>query len=236
MPSARRVLRIVLTAIALAVTLVLVGYLATNLVGMASARSTRDRVSDAVTQRLVEEVPTAQARSEALAGRIDAEPAHRWVSQACDFSTVDAGWIVQSYRQVCTAEAVVAWPVDSEAEAEALVEDVRPPSRSPYRYGSCLSFGIDGDVYGDHQQLVYVAPGGDRYARWCVPDDEGYPARRAVAGELAALEQDQGWLLLVTSVPLVDEDIGCQRWSVIFCDNPFGDELAWGEPPAAGTD
>jgi hypothetical protein len=236
MPAARRVLRLVLTAIATVVALALIGYLATNLVAMASARSTRDRVSDTVTQRLVEEVPTAQARSEALAVRIDAEPAHRWVSQACDFSTVDAGWIVQSYRQVCTAEAVVAWPVDSEAAAEALVEHVRPPGRSPYRYGSCLSFGMDGDVFGEYQQLLYVAPGGDRYARWCVPDEDGYPARRAVVGELAALDPEQGWLLLVTSAPLVDEDIGCQRWSVIFCDNPFGDELAWGEPPDAGTD
>jgi uncharacterized protein YejL (UPF0352 family) len=236
MPAARTVLRVALTAVALVVALVVVGYLTTNLVATASAHGARHRVADAVTERLVTEVPVAQARSEATAGRIDAEPTHTWVSQACEFSSDDAGWMVQNYREVCNAEAVVAWPVDSELEAEALVEGARPPDRSPYRNGSCLSFGMDGDVFGEYQQLLYVAPTGDRYARWCVPDEDGYPARRAVVGELATLDADRGWLLLVTSVPLVDEDIGCVHWSVIFCDNPFGDELAWGEPPAAGTD
>jgi hypothetical protein len=50
-------------------------------------------------------------------------------------------------------------------------------------------------------------------------------------GEVADLDPDQGWLLLLTLAPLVDEDIGCLHWSVVFCDNPFGDELAWGRAP-----
>jgi hypothetical protein len=231
MPSAARpVLRAVLIGIALVPALAIAGYLAINLAGMAAAHGTRDRVADAVTERLAAEVPTAKSRSEELARRVDREPDHRWVSQACQFETIDAGWMVQSYREVCAAEAVVAWPVESQREAETLVADARPADRSPYRYGSCLSFGIDGDVYGAHQQLLYVAPGGDRAARWCVPDEEGHPARRAVEGQMAALDPDRAWLLAVTSQPLVDEEIGCVHWSVIFCDNPFGEELAWGDP------
>jgi hypothetical protein len=231
MSVVRRTLRVVLTGTVLVVALVLVAYLAVNLLGLVAAQGTRDRVSEAVSERLVEEVPTVRDRSEALAGRVDAEPSHHWVAQACHFTSTDSGWIVQSHRQVCDAEALVAWPVDSRREAEMLVADLRPPDRSSYRSGSCLSFGVDGDFGGERQQFVHVAPGGDRTDRWCVPAEDGYPSRRAVMEEVADLDPDQGWLLLLTLAPLVDEDIGCLHWSVVFCDNPFGDELAWGRAP-----
>ena len=138
---------------------------------------------------------------------------------------------MQSHREVCVAEAVVAWPVDSEQRAEELVADLRPPDRSPYRSGSCLSFGVDGDLFGRHQQFLYVAPGGDRAARWCVPAEAAAPPVARSSERWSTSTRSRGWLLLVTVEPLVDEDIGCQRWSVVFCDNPFGDELAWGERP-----
>jgi hypothetical protein len=221
----------VLIGVALVPAVAIGAYLVSNLAGTAAAHGTRDRVSDAVTERLEEELPTVRDRSEAQAGRVAGEPAHRWVAQACQFGTVDAGWIVQSYRERCAAEAVVAWPVDSERDAARMVAGLQPAEDSPYRYGSCVSFGMDGDVYGAHQQFLYVAPGGGRSERWCVPDEEGHPARRAVDGQLVDLDAEQGWLLLVTSQPLVDEDLGCVHWSVLFCDNPFGDELAWGEAP-----
>ena len=234
MPAARGVLRTVLIGVALVPAVAVTAYLVINLGGLAAAHSTRDRVADAVTERLAQQLPSVRSRSEAMAARVDEEPASRWVAQACEFDTVDAGWMVQSYREVCAAEAVVAWPVEDQHQAEGLVADLRPQDRTPYRYGSCVSFGIDGDVYRAHQQFLYVAPGGDRTARWCVPDEEGHPARRAVEGEVARLDPGRGWLLLVTSDPLVDEDLGCLHWSVLFCDNPFGDELAWGEAPRQG--
>jgi hypothetical protein len=83
-------------------------------------------------------------------------------------------------------------------------------------------------VFEKHQTLLYVAPGGDRGDRYCVPRADGYPARRAVVGEVPSLDPSQGWLLILASAPVVDEDLGCLHWTVAFCDNPFGGEFAWG--------
>jgi len=44
-----------------------------------------------------------------------------------------------------------------------------------------------------------------------------------------ALDDSQGWLVVVDTKVIVDESLGCTHWSVIFCDNPFGGRLAWGE-------
>jgi hypothetical protein len=226
----RTALRAVATALAMIVALVLGIYLVVNVVGVIAAQGTRERVSEQLTERLGEEVPDVQRRAAATTVRVDPEPVYTWVAQACRFDTDDAGWMVQNYRQVCDAEAGAAWSVTSEDAATTMVDDLLVADVPSYRSGSCVTLGMTGDVFGKHETFLYVAPGGDRGERYCVPGADGHPARRAVVRELPSLDPSQGWLLVLTTTPLVDEDLGCLHWTVLFCDNPFGDEYAWGEP------
>ena len=53
--------------------------------------------------------------------------------------------------------------------------------------------------------------------------------------EVPELDPAHGWLVVMQTDELVDEVIGCAHWSVIFCDNPFGDEVwSWGHRKRAG--
>ena len=80
----------------------------------------------------------------------------------------------------------------------------------------------------DGPEATYVDPAADDGEPWCVhglgADDEarGLQARAGLG--------EERWLLLVAEQPLVDEDIGCARWSVLFCDNPWTGH-AFGDAP-----
>jgi hypothetical protein len=67
---------------------------------------------------------------------------------------------------------------------------------------------------------------------WCTTSLDSVGDSRALVGDRVALEPDQ-WVLVVDVEPLVDEPIGCVRWSVLFCSNPFGDRHVFGEAPTS---
>lgn len=231
MPTLQRVVRLSLLAFASVLALTVAGYLVVNLVAVAGAAGKRHTLEDQITQRLGEELPGSAQRADSLAERIGTEPILSWSAQHCGFETDDAGWIVQGYREVCSLESVRAWPVDSADEALAVLGGVVPVGAAPYDYGACHSYVGSVDEEGSQVSLLYIEPSAED-ERYCEPTDRTSAQRHSVIGDPPELDKDQGWVVVVDSTGLVDEEVGCTHWSVIFCDNPFGDRPAWGEPPS----
>lgn len=237
MPALQRIFGIALKAMAALIALVVVLYLVINIAGVVSARSTRNALGDQISQRIAAELTQSQERADAVTNRVESEPTHAWVAQQCGFSTNDAGWIVQDYREVCTLESVRAWKVSSEAQAQALLGTQVQVGRTTSMNGACRRYEVSEalgkqDVFADSQLLfLYVGPASEG-SRYCDPTNSTYERRRGVVGDVPTLDDSQGWLVVMQSDGLVDEVIGCLHWSVIFCDNPFGDDPAWGTSPS----
>jgi hypothetical protein len=228
-----RIVRFVLKALATLIALVVAAYLVLNVAAVISAKGKRAELSDQITARIAQELPGAGQRARAVADGIDAPPTHEWVAQNCDFSTTDAGWIVQDYREVCFLESVHVWKVTSESEARSRLGGFVEPQTRTFANGACHrikvadSLGGPAGFTGSELTFHYLAPAAEG-SRWCAPTNQPYQERRSVVGEIPALDDSRGWLVVVQRDDLVDEAIGCVHWSVLFCDNPFGDELAWG--------
>lgn len=237
MPTLRRVVRLAAFVAASFVALAVTAYLVVNVGGALAAHGKRAALSDEITRRVAEELPASRQRAEAVAGRIPPEPDHSWVAQRCSFETNDSGWIVQDHREVCALESVHAWQVESEAEARRLIEGELQANEPHFTSGPCVRYPLSGQLGQQNpfaQSRLDVAWAGPTTtgSRWCLPDATAYQPRRGVVGEVPELDPTHGWLVVVQTDELVDEVIGCTHWSVIFCDNPFGDEPAWGDSPS----
>ncbi|EAP97687.1 hypothetical protein JNB_19493 [Janibacter sp. HTCC2649] len=235
MPALKRILRLALTAMVALVALVVALYLVINIAGVVSAHGKRDALGDQISGRISAELAQSQQRADAVADHVETEPTHAWVAQQCGFSTDDAGWIVQDYREVCTLESVRAWKVDIEAQARTLLGTQVQSGPESSMNGACRKYEVaealgKQDIFADSRlTFFYVGPATDG-SRYCSPSDSTYQQRRGVVGQVPALDEPQGWLVVMQSDELIDEVIGCLHWSVTFCDNPFGDEPAWGTP------
>lgn len=224
-----RALVVVARLVVALVALVLLAYLGINGAGMLAASGQREELSREITRQLADTVPAARERQQQLASAATREPDRSWLVQECDFATDESGWIVQNYREVCALRAVSAWQVADEAEARALLADVPGLRAVPER---SLLMGCT-DVASGPAGRAAFAPVDTAGDPWCLrrlePDD--YDPVRPIDGAPAAFDRDVSWVVVDHEEPLVDEDLGCVHWSVIFCDNPFGDELAWGDAP-----
>lgn len=233
----KSVIRVAFKAVALLVALVVVLYLVVNLAGLVSARGQRADLGDQITQRISAKLPQSQQRADEVASRITSEPTHAWTAQQCGFSTNDAGWMVQDYREVCTLESVRVWQVSTESEARTLLGEQVQAGTEALGSDACRTYEVSHaigkqDDFADRQlRLLYVGPAAEG-SRYCDPTDSTYEQRRGVVGKIPPLDASQGWLVVMQTDELVDEVIGCLHWSVIFCDNPFGDDPAWGKPPS----
>ncbi len=237
MATLTRVLGVALKVMAALVAVVVALYLVVNLAGLASAHSKRNALGNQITERIAEVLPTSQERIGIVAQHIDVPPDHTWVAQRCDFETNDSGWMVNNYREACTLESVHTWQVDSEAQARGLLGVMGLARDLPSGSDACVRFDVSSrlgeqDPFADSRIEVTFAVPGEADSHWCLPTNQSYQSRRGVVGAVPDLDASQGWLVVVQSDKLIDEDIGCAHWSVIFCDNPFGDDLAWGKPPA----
>ena len=212
------------------------GYLVVNLVSLAGAQAERRSLSAEATDALATEVPGLAEAQADLVSVVGREPERSWTEQVCDFRTDDAGWIVQNYRETCAVRSVTAWPVDSAAQAASLVPVRGDPG---VEIDGCTRLGVVPDRDADAGsggrpgvEVTYVDPAAADGEPWCDPGRPGPGEVVPVAGQPAPLGSGTGWLLVVDERRLLDEDIGCARWSVVFCTNPFGDRHAFGEPPA----
>jgi len=235
MRLAQRILRLTAITVAAVAGLALAAYLVVNVSSVVTAHGKRAALSDQITQRIAEVRPTSQARLGTVSQHIEVPPDHTWVAQRCAFDTDDSGWMVNNYREACALESVHVWQVDSEAQARGLLGVLGQVADEPSRSDSCLRFDLSSrlgeqDPFADSRtEVTFAVPGGSD-SQWCLPTHQSGPSRRGLGGPVPNLDASQGWLVVVQTDELIDEAIGCAHWSVIFCDNPFGKELAWGQP------
>lgn len=215
----RLFLRIVVGLLAL----VVVAYLAVNGAVLLEAHHQRDDIADQLTGALEEAVPAAADRQQDLVAAAGSEPDAHWIEQACTFDTDDAGWMVQGYRETCAVRSISAWQVASPDDGLALL-DVEGTAGTAY--DGCQPLGTTAKA-----EVTYVDAGTADGEPWCTRTLGTSASARGLVGDRGALEPGR-WVLAVDTAPLVDEPIGCVRWSVIFCDNPFGDRHAFGEAPS----
>lgn len=215
-----RILKSCLVALAGLVVLAVGAYLVTNVVYEVRADQLRGELSDEVTGRLAQELPAAREREVRLSSQAGRAPDHAWIEQVCERGTNDAGWMVQSYRETCSLRVAGLWRVESRAEALALsrVQSTYPHTGSE---GCQLLSSSTDDI-----QAYFVVVGAQE--PYCLREPRvgkrGLQGERVVPGE-------GSWLYLRHDTPLIDETIGCAHWSVIFCDDPFGESHAFGAPP-----
>lgn len=204
------------------VALVLVVYLAVNLAVVAEARQQRGQIADQVTAELEQALPAAADRQQDVIAAASSEPDVRWIEQVCKFDSDDAGWMVQGYREVCSVRSVAGWRVETSEEARSVLA-VQGQEGVPY--DGCQPLGT-----ADDAEVTYVDDATSDGEPACTATLGTSGQARVLVGERAAIGPGR-WLLAVDEQPLVDEGIGCAHWSVLFCDNPFGDDHAFGEAP-----
>lgn len=202
--------------------LVVLAYLVVNGISVAQAQQRRGELEDQMSARLEKALPVAADRQQDLVAAADREPDERWIEQHCDFSSDDSGWIVQNYRETCSIRSLTAWQVDSDVEATSLLA---VEGEEQLAYAGCQPLGTVDDA-----EAYVVDPSAVDREPWCTGAALG--ASSDLVGERTALD-DGRWLLVVDEQPLVDEAIGCVRWSVVFCSNPFGDRHAFGDAPTS---
>ena len=222
MTSASRVLTVLTKVLGGLLALVVLAYLGFNGASLVQAHQKRDDVADRVSAELEQALPAAADRQQDVVAAASREPDERWIEQHCEFDTDDAGWIVQSYREVCSIRGVTAWRVESAGEARDLLT---LEGQAGLAHDGCEPIG-----FVDEAQVIFVDAATADGEPWCTRTLSAPGTARALVGDRVALEPGR-WLLVVDEQPLVDEPIGCLHWSVIFCDNPFGDDHAFGETP-----
>ena len=217
-------------ALAAVLLLWLAGNLMTMVVGLVRSQVLAAEVSGML-DRIV---PSAIRAQDELAGSAGRRPERRWIEQDCSFTSDGSGWIAYGYRETCVLRSVSAWQVDSAQEAGALlpVPDVDLPS-----HGGCLRLGPVGEVgVVDRPEATYVdldVPDADL---WCTAAARDASGARELVGDRTPLDSGR-WLVVEEQQPLVDEPIGCTRWSVVLCGNPwlvhaYGD---WPSGPVTGS-
>ena len=139
--------------------------------------------------------------------------------------------MINNFRERCSVRAVSAWRVES-ADAGRRLLAVVPPDY-PVADPTCEELGTPrratpGTTAEGRVDVFLALPGRDP-DRECGDVTLYGVETRTVEGDAEPLSVDSAWVVVVEDTgDLVDEDIGCAHWSVIFCDNPFTDH-AWAD-------
>lgn len=232
MTIAMRVLSGVTKLVGGLLAVVLVVYLAVNLTSLAPGWQQRGELADDFAAQAEPLLPDLRERQSAL-GDEAGHPDRAWIEQVCAFDSDDSGWMVNNYRERCSLRSVTAWQVESAGAGRDLLE-VTPPDHTADGPG-CEELGTLGGgstrpgTAEVRTQGVSLALAG-RAADSVCGDWTSYGSRtRTVEGGDEPLPLDATWVVVVESTgDLIDEDIGCAHWSVLFCDNPFTDH-AWAD-------
>ncbi|PKH37804.1 hypothetical protein SAMN05192575_101854 [Nocardioides alpinus] len=232
MTTAMRVLSGMTKLVGGLLALVVLVYLAVNLTAMARGWQQRGELADAFADQATPLLPDLRERQAALGDIAGRQPDRARIEQVCAFDSDDSGWMVNNYRERCSLRTVTAWQVESADAGRALLPVV-PPDHSVDAPG-CAELGTLGrgtprpgtDAQGQGVSLALAGRAPDSTCGgWA-----SYGSKvRTVEGDDDPLSLDSTWVVVVEgSGDLIDEDIGCAHWSVLFCDNPFTDH-AWAD-------
>jgi hypothetical protein len=220
----KKFLRGCATVVLALVLLAVIAYVAHGLQGMAEVSRAKHQAADDVAAAL----PTSEQRADrtreevraAVGGRWG-QPTYAWRELVCDLRSVDAGWIVQSYRQECrvrTVDLVPAARVDSEecdwlpSSALAAVQDDPMPPTVTIMRGPSSAF--------DEQHP---------YRKGC-PDGILAPPQlgttRLLSGSRpTSLDGSPAWVVISVDTQVSSTDLGCSPWGVVFCSQPVDEPV-----------
>lgn len=214
MKPGSKVVKALTVTVAVVVMLWFFGNLTAVVVGLARSQVLAAEVSGML-DRIVPSAIRAQDELAASAGR---EPERRWIEQDCSFTTDDSGWIAYNYRETCVMRSVSAWQVGSAQEARTLLP-LRDGDLSSYR--GCLPLGPVGDIgVVERPEATYVDLAVPDADEWCTAVSYDPQGARELVGRRTTVDSGR-WLVVEEEQPLVDVPIGCTRWSVVFCSNPW---------------
>ena len=189
-----------------------------NLLTMAAGLVRSRVVADDVSGMLERIGPSAIRAQEELAATAGREPDHRWIEQDCSFTSDDSGWIAYGFRETCVMRSVSAWQVGSVSEARALLPVLAGDLSSR---GGCVRLGPVGRIgVVERPVATYVDLGVPDAVASCTAASQVAPDARDLVGHRATVAVGR-WLVVEEEQPLVDVPIGCTRWSVVLCGNPW---------------
>ena len=222
--TARRVMSVLVKIVGGFLAVVLVVYLVVNLASMARGWHQRGELSDDFTARAERLLPALREHQVAVSDEVGRPPERSRIEQVCAFDHDDSGWMVNNYRERCSLRAVSAWRVASPAAGRRLLAVV-PPDH-PVADPTCEELGTPvrptATATDEGRVDAFLALPGREPDRECGDLTTYGTETRLVEGDEGLLSADSAWVVVVAdSGDLVDEDIGCAAWSVLFCDNPF---------------
>lgn len=230
--TVRRVMSVLMKIVGGFVAVVLVIYVAVNLASMARGWHQRGELSDAFAERAEPLLPALREHQVAMVREVGRPPDRSRIEQVCAFDHDDSGWMINNFRERCSMRAVSAWRVESPDDGRRLLEVV--PPEYPVADPTCEALGTpvratELTVGEEGHVDVFLALAGRDPDRECGDLTLYGNETRTVEGDAEPLSADSTWVVVVAdSGDLIDEDIGCAAWSVLFCDNPFTDH-AWAD-------
>lgn len=217
----KTLLRIIGLGVLLLVGAVVSAYVLKGVVGSITVQlRTKPQVRADVERGLEAGVNDATTGQQTLRRRLKEHgaPTHSWRELRCDFSSQDAGWIVQSYLQDCEVRAVDLWAVDAPVigtECRHLL-DTSSDWRAPY----------SGRVTTGSTAALTAQ---DRH--WTCPPDlaagsESSQETKLLSGNKPEdLTTSPAWIVAETTAEVSSTEIGCSPWSVIFCGRPYDEAV-----------
>ncbi|NHA68992.1 hypothetical protein [Phycicoccus flavus] len=208
-------MRWVLRVLTVLVVVPLVLYVGHGLVRTVQIGQARD---DARAE-LVAALPAARDTATEVTGRVVGAlevgpPRHRWQELTCTDDSIDAGWVVQDYEQVCVVHAYALVPV-TDGPAAGCTGEGTPVDIDPARGWVSVHRGTADGLTAE-----------DPWKGGCprVVDSPGRPGwTRVLDGERpSTLDASSHWVLVTTEVGATRTRVGCSAWGVVFCGEPAG--------------
>ncbi|MCI1261878.1 MAG: hypothetical protein LKG20_06280 [Tetrasphaera jenkinsii] len=232
-----RIARILTRLVAGLAALILVTYLGVNAVAYFSSRG---KIADARSQTTAA-IADARPATEAHQAQVSAslgDPDQAWIEQECVQGSRDRGWTVYTYTSTCTLRSVEAYAVADVRDATSRLargdQDVVGAAPDPADVGDCVLLGLvrSGESYraGSIEVQSRFVPAEKAVPAssanpWCgkyFPGSSLPENRQLISGSSNSLDPNRAWLVVRRGAYLGEHQVGCMRWSVIFCDTPPG--------------
>ena len=206
------------TTVSVTAAVVLMPWFLGNLLAMSVGLVRSQVLAAEVTGMLARIVPSAIDAQDELAATAVRAPDLQWIEQDCAITSDDSGWIAYRFRETCVMRSVSAWRVDSLQDATTLLPFPRESRTAP---DGCLVLGPVGEVgVVERPDATYVDLDVPEPRAGCTAAFHDAPGARDLVGHRATVGSGR-WLVVEEEQPLVDVPIGCTRWSVVSCGNPW---------------